>query len=144
METTPAPNDRVAREHRERLDARYAARFTPEEIERHVAGLSALGPGTAAVVQARMLAQAAAGRAAVPLEVTVLAFDHPGAFSAIVGVLSSMGFDIRAGDVFTWAPPTTGTPNDLALRRRRIVDCLTGAVPREAWDEGWTDRLDAR
>jgi [glutamine synthetase] adenylyltransferase / [glutamine synthetase]-adenylyl-L-tyrosine phosphorylase len=143
-EARPALDGRVAREHRERLDARYAARFTPAEIERHVRGLSTLGPDAAAVVQTRPLAAHARSPGAVPLEVTVLAFDHPGAFSAIVGVLSSMGFDINAGDVFTWAPPVAGTPNEIGLRRRRIVDCFTGAVPADAWDDAWTDRLDAR
>ena len=73
---------------------------------------------------------------------TVVSFDHPGAFSLITGVLSSRGYDIRSGDIFTWAPAPPDAPRELSLRRRRIVDCFTGVVDPAEDDDGWAARVE--
>ncbi len=124
---------RLAAEHAARLDARYFERFDAAEIARHVRAISSLGPGLPAVV---LVDSVPAGA-----QVTVLAFDHPGAFSAISGVLSSMGFNIVRGDIFTWSRPGADAPRELALRRRRIIDTFTGTVAPTRWDDGWPARL---
>jgi glutamate-ammonia-ligase adenylyltransferase len=133
----PDVDPRLIAEHVSRLDARYFERFGQEEIARHVEGLSSLCPTRAAALQVDRLP---GGEVAC----TVLAFDHPGAFSLITGVLSSMGFDIRSGDIFTWSPALPAAPRSLELRRRRIVDHFTGVVAEEVWSDDWAPALAAR
>ena len=94
----PGLNPRLVDEHMRRLDERYFERFCEDEIAAHLEGLAVLGSGHPVQVIA---GTAARGTPAY----TVLAFDHQGAFSLISGVLSALGFDIRSGDIFTWAPP---------------------------------------
>ncbi len=133
----PAPDahSRLAREHHARLDSRYFECFDAAEIARHVQGLASLS----AEAPAALHAEPGAGEG---LAVTVMAFDHPGAFSAIAGLLSSMGFDIHAGDIFTWSRPSSADePREAWLRRRRIVDRFRGTVDPARWDETWPTRL---
>ena len=94
----PGTDPRLVAEHLARMDARYFERFALPEVARHCEGLAALGPERTATVQVRVMNGG-------DLACTVLAFDHPGAFSLIVGVLSSLGFDISSGDIFTWSTP---------------------------------------
>ena len=42
-------------------------------------------------------------RAGQQIDCTVIAFDYPGEFSIITGILGATGFNILSGDVFTWA-----------------------------------------
>jgi glutamate-ammonia-ligase adenylyltransferase len=129
----PGVDRRLAAEHLARLDSRYFERFAPADIARHVAAIAALGPGQPAVV---LVHGEPSG-----VGVTVLAFDHPGAFSAIAGILSSMGFDIVGGDIFTWTRPAPHSPREAGLRRRRIIDTFTGTVAPSRWDETWPARV---
>ncbi len=131
----PEVDQRIVEEHLRRLDERYFARFSEEEIVSHLAALAALS-GTQPV--RILVSEGEAGR----LVCTILAFDHQGAFSLIAGVLSAMGFDINSGDIFTWGPPDTRSPRDLSLRRRRIIDEFAGTVS-PAGDEAWLERLSA-
>jgi glutamate-ammonia-ligase adenylyltransferase len=124
-------------EHIGRLDARYFERFSTAEIAEHLEGLSSLSTERAAAIQVKALPNGA-------VACTVLAFDHPGAFSLIVGALSSMGFDIETGDIFTWGPPSPAGPRTVELRRKRIVDHFTGAVAAEEWSDAWEASLAAR
>ena len=130
----PGLNPRLVDEHMRRLDERYFERFCEDEIAAHLEGLAVLGSGHPVQVIA---GTAARGTPAY----TVLAFDHQGAFSLISGVLSALGFDIRSGDIFTWAPPDSRTPRDLFLRRRRIIDEFAGTEAAGADDEGWREKL---
>ena len=131
----------LADEHRARLDARYFERFTRAEIEQHVQAIGALTPERPIA----LLIEPRPGAAdAHELACTVVAFDHPGAFSAIAGILSSQGFDIKAGDIFTWQPPSRNTPRDPGLRRRRIIDQFSGTVAPDLWDASWSEKLLAR
>ncbi|MGA2477780.1 MAG: glutamate-ammonia-ligase adenylyltransferase, partial [Spirochaetia bacterium] len=75
---------------------------------------------------------------------TVLAFDHAGAFSLIVGVLASLGLNISSGDIFTWSAPLPGTPRTREMRRKRIIDHFTGTVSPAQWNDGWEPALSAR
>ena len=133
----PGVDPRLVGEHVARLDSRYFARFEPAEIASHLEDLSALSADHPVSVRLR---PAPAGG----IECTVLAFDHPGAFSFISGVLASMGFDIISGDIFTWGPPTPASPMVLDLRRRRIIDRFTGTVAPESRGDEWEAALTAR
>src|SRR5271157_5976161 len=101
----PGADRRLAAEHVSRLDSRYFERFDAAEVARHVGAISSLGPALPAAVLVDGEPSA--------VQVTVLAFDHPGAFSAITGVLSSMGFNIVRGDIFTWSRPASDSPREL-------------------------------
>jgi glutamate-ammonia-ligase adenylyltransferase len=129
----PGLDRRLAAEHVSRLDSRYFERFSAAEIARHVGAIASLGPErpAAALVDVQKS----------DVRVTVLAFDHPGVFSAIAGILSSMGFDIVSGDIFTWTRPAPDSPREAGLRRRRIIDTFTGKVSPSRWDESWPSRL---
>lgn len=141
----PGVDPRLIEEHLARLDARYFERFGEEEVGEHVRLLSTLGPDRPCALDIRDLP---GGEVAC----TVLAFDHPGAFSLIVGVLAAMGLDIASGDIFTWAPPypadlsqpRTAGPRTLELRRRRLVDRLTGRVSSGERGSAWDAALAAR
>jgi glutamate-ammonia-ligase adenylyltransferase len=133
-----SPDRTLAEEHTARLDARYFERFTQEEIERHVEAIASLAPERPAALIIEQVPDPADAHA---LACTVLAFDHPGAFSAIAGILSSSGFDIKAGDIFTWSPPSRSSPRDPGLRRRRIIDQFSGTVAPSLWDASWGDQL---
>jgi glutamate-ammonia-ligase adenylyltransferase len=132
---SPGVDPDLIQQHLARLDGRYFARFSPEEIAGHLAALSTLTADHPASVT--VLVQDS-GEVAC----TVLAFDHPGAFSLIAGVLSSMGYDIRSGDIFTWAAPRPDTPRSLALRRKRIIDHFTGSVDVERYNDDWQATLE--
>ncbi len=128
---------RLVEQHLARLDSRYFDRFSREEIARHVEGIARLGPQQPAVAQ---VASSDTG----PVSCTVLAFDHPGAFSLIAGTLSSLGFDIQSGDIFTWAAAPSGSSLPGDLRRRRLIDHFTGVVPSADRSETWEATLQAR
>ncbi len=128
---------RLIAEHVSRLDSRYFERFDRGAIARHLEGLASITPARAAVLQVERLPEG-------ELACTVLAFDYPGAFSLITGVLSSLGFDIRSGDIFTWSPARPDAPRSLELRRRRIIDRFTGIVAEGDWSEDWEPSLAAR
>ena len=146
LSLAPQVDPRLAAEHASRLDARYVERFPTAQIARHASALSVVGRDRPAAVLVDAVTPTSAGPPGNghALSVTVLAFDHPGAFSALAGVLSSLGFDIEGGDIFTWSRPGPDSPRDLFLRRRRIIDTFTGTVRPSRWDEGWPSRLEER
>ena len=133
----PGVDPDLIQEHVSRLDGRYFARFAPAEIAGHLVALSTLTGDSPVSVRVLVLASG-------DIACTVFAFDHPGAFSLVAGVLSSMGYDIRSGDIFTWGAPRPDTPRSLALRRRRIVDHFTGTVSAERYNDDWQQTLEAR
>jgi [glutamine synthetase] adenylyltransferase / [glutamine synthetase]-adenylyl-L-tyrosine phosphorylase len=133
----PGLDPALIEQHLVRLDARYFERFGDDEVLGHLRLLAAVGPGAPAALEVRALP---GGEVAC----TVLAFDHPGAFSLIVGIVAALGLDITAGDIFTWAPPGPRGPRTLELRRRRLVDCFTGRVPAGARGRAWEAAVQAR
>ncbi len=146
--------------HVRRLDERYFQRFGEGDIADHVRRLSQLSPRDPVRTVVREIEN---GR----LECTVLAFDYPSVFSLITGVLSSLGFDTLAGDVFTYAPwdglarqtrenhrsrRRAGAPDrdrrpsrdgDTG-KRRLIIDCFTGTTTGGVWGEEWEEELSSR
>ena len=148
----PGVDPRLIDEHTGRLDARYFERFDPVEIASHVAELAALSERdpTRLLIRQTTLEGLPQGSA---FECTVLAFDHPGVFSLITGVLSSMGLDIISGDIFTYGPsrlqgsrrgPAASTERLAELRRKRIIDQFTGVLSEADREEGWEARLGER
>ena len=132
----PNVDPQIVDEHLRRLDARYFARFSEEEIAAHIVGLADLGIGQAVKVLGSQ-------REPGTLVCTVLAFDHMGAFSLIAGVVSAMGFNILSGDIFTWAAPDAQTPREMTLRRKRIIDHLAISAEAATGDDAWLERLSA-
>jgi glutamate-ammonia-ligase adenylyltransferase len=141
----------VAREHVQRLEPDYFARFDINQVARHVQGLAQLSRDRPAEV---MIEPGESGTVAC----TVLAWDYPSVFSLIAGVLAGMGFSIDEGEIFTYqrrgedstsTPPPTSRrrhrPGALRrrhvtvdpLRRRRIIDHFVGRLvdgdPIDAW-----------
>jgi [glutamine synthetase] adenylyltransferase / [glutamine synthetase]-adenylyl-L-tyrosine phosphorylase len=148
-EACPGVDARLIGEHLERLDRSYFDRFTPVEIRAHVEGLSRLSPEHP--VEAIVRREKDGG-----LACTVLAFDYPFEFSVITGVLSSMGLNILAGDIFTYEKPRAGAPAHGRapriergqpidpLRRRRIVDHFSGQLAADLTFEAWVCELASR
>lgn len=123
----PGVDDARIRLHLERLRADYFAAFDAATVAGHVRGLARLSPDHPSEVR---IERTGAGG----VRCTVLAFDHPGEFPLIAGVLAGAGFGVVSGDVFTYAAAARGVgPAD----RRRIVDVFEGAfdspLPFAAW-----------
>jgi glutamate-ammonia-ligase adenylyltransferase len=148
----PGVEPRLIDEHLGRLDARYFERFGPAEIASHIGELARLSARDPARLVIRETAVGGQPPGSL-FECTVLAFDHPGVFSLITGVLSSMGLDILSGDIFTYGPSRlqggrrdrAGSTETLAeLRRKRIVDQFTGVLGEADREEGWEARIAER
>jgi len=141
----PELDENLAREHIERLGEEYFQTFPPEEICRHISALQSLSPRNPVAVVARELA--AEEEPEDLLEITVLAFDYPGLFSLITGVLAAAGFSIRTGDIFTYraaSEAARGTGRRRAAQRygrRRIVDRFAGVMLVEEDPEIWLERV---
>jgi glutamate-ammonia-ligase adenylyltransferase len=138
----------VQAEHLARLGERYFKIFSQKDLERHLQALAQLSPEA----PVRILLDP---RRDGTLECTVLAFDYPGEFSVITGVLAGMGFDILSGDVFTYE----GVPRqrrarrrimekvrekEEAQKRRRIIDHFSGVFENPLTFEAWAGELRQR
>lgn len=140
----PSVDERLANEHLSRMDERYFRRFSVQEICEHLSALGDLSSSRPAEVICVATGEAEA-------ECTVCALDNPFVFSLITGVLSSSGFNILSGDVFTWGavrserPPVVprgrrrpGLRKPDPLARRRIVDYFAGRLPRGTDPAAWS------
>jgi glutamate-ammonia-ligase adenylyltransferase len=127
--------------HIQRLPDEYFERFSLDEIAMHVARLSRICHEHPVDLVARR-------HETGEMECTVLAFDYPFEFSLLTGTLSSMGFNIESGDIFTYErnPDVNPKPSLSKTRRaacdktsglRRIIDRFSGSrdssLPFEAW-----------
>jgi glutamate-ammonia-ligase adenylyltransferase len=124
------------------LGRRYLERFAAGEAADHLRALARLSPE-------RPVEAIVSGDPETGLRCTVLAFDYPSEFSYITGVLSSMGFDILEGDVFTFGlvGRNRGNARDVMQRkpdRRKIIDSFAGRVKRELWSDDWPEALAER
>jgi [glutamine synthetase] adenylyltransferase / [glutamine synthetase]-adenylyl-L-tyrosine phosphorylase len=132
-------------EHFGRLGERYFKLFSQKDLNRHLHSLARLTPENPVEV----LLDPKTGGA---LDCTVMAFDYPGEFSIITGVLASAGFDIHSGDVFTYQ----GVPRQKRVRRRileevrkqeeiykrkRIIDHFSGVFDSPLPFDGWAREL---
>ncbi len=155
----------LIREHLARLEERYFQYFSEDTVAEHLRVLGRLSSEqpVQTLVQPRERDR---------LEITVLAFDYPGEFSLITGVLAASGFNIISGEVYTYSryQPTSETEaaagakrasgtrgGTFALRlrksrsirtdplhRRRIIDHFFGTVASRLAPEMWEIQLQNR
>jgi glutamate-ammonia-ligase adenylyltransferase len=121
------PED-LLRAHLERLDENYYGVFSLERVKDHLHCLARLAPDHPVEV---LFEEGAGGETAC----TVMAYDYPSEFSLITGVLSSTGFNILSGNIFTYAhvtqaPKTRG-------QKRMIIDRFCGVVQSDQSIEQW-------
>ena len=148
----PATPPAVVHEHLTRLEDRYFEQFDVDAICAHLKGVSELSKTNPVELQ---IHRSNTGR----IECTIFAFDYPFEFSIITGILSSSGFQIHSGSIFTYSKArekrssqprrqrrTARRPNaeeiqNRLLRRRRIIDNFVGALPAEAIYGVWYDEI---
>jgi len=146
----PGVDEVLLQEHLTRLSDEYFARFDREQICSHVNGLARISPEN----PVEILLELTEGDR---VDCTVLAFDYPGLFSIITGVLAGMGFNILSGDVFTYqrlthqpSPKSRGmrvsrrTIVQDPLARRRIVDHFSGVIRTSLSFEIWQNEFETR
>ncbi|MBN2553338.1 MAG: glutamate-ammonia-ligase adenylyltransferase [Spirochaetales bacterium] len=153
----PDTDERIIREHLSRLEDRYFEYFPEDRVAEHLRALGRLS-GEHPV---RMLLQP---RERNIVELTVLAFDYPGEFSLITGILAASGFNIVSGEVYTYSryqPESAASPAGARrgtygsrlrrsrtirsdpVHRRRIIDHFSGTVDSRLSPEMWETRLQA-
>lgn len=140
----PEVDERLIAEHLSRLGEDYFKVFDVDAIAEHLRRLSKLS--------LRHPVELVLRDEGSRVECTVLAFDYPGEFSLITGVLSGAGFSILSGDVFTYAAaaPAAPPPHRRAeaglelLRRRRIADHFSGTLVGAPSFDAWAADLERR
>jgi len=153
----PETEEQLIREHLSRLEDRYFEYFSEERVAEHLRALGSLSAEKPIQTLVRP-------RERDRLEITVLAFDYPGEFSLITGILAASGFNILSGEVYTYSQYQATTKADSEtgaarrstfasrvrrsrsirtdpLRRRRIIDHFWGKVESRATPEIWESRL---
>ncbi|MCA1808523.1 MAG: glutamate-ammonia-ligase adenylyltransferase, partial [Lentisphaerae bacterium] len=113
-------------EHLDRLDDNYFQTFTPQQTMAHLRKLTALSHDHPMEV---IFAPAADGGQAC----TILAFDYSSVFSLITGLLSSTGFNILSGEIFTSKRTDTS--------RRIIIDHFVGRLAPGTDAAAWSQEL---
>ncbi len=125
----------LVEDHLERMDEQYLEGHDDRQVAEHVRAIAGLGDGAPCRVLQRQL-----GRGL--LELTVVAFDQPGLFSVIAGLLAAEGLSIERGEVWTYAgsddqdqarPPRTS----FDFRRRSL---RRAAPPAESAEEAFRRR----
>jgi [glutamine synthetase] adenylyltransferase / [glutamine synthetase]-adenylyl-L-tyrosine phosphorylase len=108
--------------HLARMDPSYSTAFSEQDIQRHAALAEQLDADHLVEVDAATLDD---GR----WRVTIVGYDYPGELSLICGLLFAYGFNINAGDVFTYEPIASPPPAPASarnsLQRRRHVSAAT-------------------
>lgn len=79
-----------------RMDQDYFSLYTPSEIGAHIRMSCALHPERPVQLQVTALEEG-------KFDITIVAFDYFSEFSIICGLLSSFGFDIQAGNIYTFS-----------------------------------------
>jgi glutamate-ammonia-ligase adenylyltransferase len=143
----PGVDEALLQEHLTRLRDEYFARFDHEQICSHLTGLARISPENPVEILLKLSEDDR-------VDCTVLAFDYPGLFSIITGVLAGMGFNILSGDVFTYHRSTAkplkqqrktryqrGKPLQDPLKRRRIVDHFSGALQTSLAFAAWESEI---
>ena len=144
----PGLDRQLIQAHLDRLENRYFELFEPAEIAEHLRALERLAPERPLEVEVRT---AEGGE----VELTVIAYDYPGEFSIITGILGATGFNVLSGDVFTYQaasspPPPAGRrpyhrrpadPRGALLARRKIIDHFRGRLSEQQPIDLWEDRL---
>ena len=121
----PSLPEEFIRFHIEQLPLRYIAAFSASEAAYHIEKISCL---TRHQPCSLIITALESGKS----EITIIAFDYTGVFSLIAGILSSSGFNILSGDIFTYK--TT-------KERKRIIDRFTGSLPKGISFEQWKKQI---
>ncbi len=148
LAAAPTLDRQLAAHHCERLSAVYYRVFSPATIARHIATISSLTQETPVRV---IIDDVGENR----VDCTVVAFDYPGAFSLITGLLAAFGISILTGHIFTYArgsPPSPApsptrsltTPHPLAFTRRCIIDYFSGIRDPQASPPNWAEQFTNR
>jgi glutamate-ammonia-ligase adenylyltransferase len=147
--TFPELDQRVFDDFCLRLEERYFTVFDLDTHLKHLRGIQAVSQSTSVWVMSEMGSNDR-------VKTTVIAFDYPGVFSMITGILCSMGMDIRGGEAFTYAeappPPTKNflrksyfnQKEILRLRRPKIIDVFEGVLPQNDSFDVWSKELESR
>jgi hypothetical protein len=108
----PETEQELIAEHLSRLEYRYFQFFSENRIAEHLRVLGSLSSS----VPVQILVHP---REKDSLEITVLAFDYPGEFSLITGILAASGFNIISGEVYTYSRhrPASGKRGAPSSRR---------------------------
>ncbi len=144
----PETDPRILEEHLSRLEETYFERFPAEQVCRHVAAFSRIGPDHPVEL---LLEDRGGGQ----VDCTVLGFDYRGVFSLITGIFTATGYSITSGDVFTYAPKPPRKPSPRVrsarsrrrkgktdpLHRRRIVNHFSGILGGNIGFEAWAAEL---
>lgn len=123
-------------QHIARMEQNYTVAFSPAEIEQHALLAQSLSDEHLVEFEAEPFSEQT-------WQVTIVAFDYLGELSLICGLLFDYGFDILAGQVFTYhasldaAGPAEQTVSGSDLRQK-IVDVFLvrhneGPVPADVW-----------
>jgi glutamate-ammonia-ligase adenylyltransferase len=161
----PETDPELIREHLARLEDRYFQYFSEQQVAEHLRLLGRLR-GEAPVQTVFQ------PRETDRLEITVLAFDYPGEFSLITGVLAASGFNTLSGEVYTYSQYRPASGAEAAggsgraggtrggtfasrlrkskslradpLHRRKIIDHFSGSVAGRRAPEMWESQLQTR
>ncbi|MBN1413022.1 MAG: glutamate-ammonia-ligase adenylyltransferase [Spirochaetales bacterium] len=112
--------------HLQNLSGRYFSSFTKERIADHVNAVFKVSGGS----PVELLVDKPDGK---DIQFTVVAEDAPFVFSLITGILSSMGFNIVSGDIFTY--------NRKGRARRYIIDRFQGEFDKKEFYDDWESRI---
>jgi len=143
----PEISEELLKGHLNRLGSDYFRRFSEDHVRRHVQAISRLGSRHPVELIIDRIRDD-------EIECTVLAFDYPGEFSLIAGILAGTGFNVMSGDVYTYAK---GNGNDIkgghqrklfplspfneALHKRKIIDFFSGVLINPLYFEKWAEQL---
>jgi glutamate-ammonia-ligase adenylyltransferase len=158
----PETEAQIIREHLARLEDRYFEYFPENRVAEHLRALGRLSPEQ----PIHMLVYPQERNR---LEITILAFDYPGEFSLITGLLGASGFNIISGEVYTYSQYRGPSEQESAgavraarrssfasrlrksrsirtdpLHRRKIIDHFSGTVDSRLSPEMWETRLQKR
>lgn len=147
----PNVDPQLINEHCTRMSESYFTVFTKDSICGHLKALSRLTKANPIEFLWETLDNGM-------ISCTLCAFDNPFVFSLITGILSSTGFDIHAGEVFTWSRSRTIarhveverrkkaflTTTAEPLWRRRIIDFFLGEIKSDTESQLWAVQVKDR
>ena len=150
QEANPGVDHAVIQAHLNRMPDAYFEANAADDIAGHLARVASLSPEEPVSVQVTGDVKAA--------RCTVVAFDTQGVFSLLTGILASLGFGIRSGEIFTSKKPPEPTGRrrprrrplrktsrgPAALQRRYIVDSLEGRIDTPLDLPAWQAELQRR
>jgi hypothetical protein len=120
--------------HLERLPESYFNRFSADEVFAHAKGVSGLTPESPVHLRVRENSETGG------VECTVLAFDTPGVFSLITGLLAATGFSIESGDIFTYERAAAAPdPYNALARFEHLVEEIVKLPDRGEWSASLSD-----